>query len=400
MKGHSTQDSLRKHVDARVDKYYPASEYPTHGGGVMPELREMVKASDESTGKPRPAESAFDMKQSTMPDGATMEVEQLFQGVRPLLVVDEASVDHAIPQEMQTEYALGEIATTDIVMSNTFEDQWVSQYLSRIFPWVLNYSCGGAEYPGLFNMEAWEALARADTDPAAFGVEARWRRLKNAPFVTPGVHAQHLATRSEAQVGADWMCVPAARNLHWRYAVLRSAFVSCKEKVAAGESLDVNLQALIDAATSLFQRLQRGSIKVHGRPLPINGDVALLFRADDLTTAERVILKSYLNITKSIAGCQAVRRRIGHCLVGFRVVYGECIFVTVSPSRRWSHMIMRLSRIRQNDPMVDPTLRRERKHVASRRVHAGSSSPLLFTDIESDVDLHYLVIGLCGDVAS
>ena len=42
MKGHSTQDSLRKHVDARVDKYYPASEYPTHGGGVMPELREMV----------------------------------------------------------------------------------------------------------------------------------------------------------------------------------------------------------------------------------------------------------------------------------------------------------------------------------------------------------------------
>ena len=176
----------------------------------MPELREMVKASADSTGKPRPAESAFDMKQSTMPDEATTEVEQLFQGVRPLLVVDEASVDHAIPQEMQTEYALGEIATTDIVMSNKFEDQWVSQYLSRIFPWVLHYSCGGAEYPGLFNMEAWEALARADTDPAAFGVEARWRRLKNAPVVTPGVHAQHLATRSEAQVGADWMCVCAS----------------------------------------------------------------------------------------------------------------------------------------------------------------------------------------------
>ena len=110
-------------------------------------------------------------------------------------------------------------------MSNISEDQWVSQYLPRIFPWVLNYNCGGAEYPGLFNSPAWAAVERAETDPVAFGVAARWRRLQNAPFVEPGVHAQHLATRSEAQLGADWMCVPAARNLHWRYTVLRSAFM-------------------------------------------------------------------------------------------------------------------------------------------------------------------------------
>ena len=157
------------------------------------------------------------------------------------------------------------------------------------------------------------------------------------------------------------MCVPAARNPHWRYTVLRSAFLTCKEKVTPGESLENNLQALIDASTSLFQRIQKGSIMVHKRPQPINGDVALLFRADDLTSAERAILKSYLNITKSIAGCQALRRRIGHCLFGFRVVYGECIFVTASPSRRWSHMTLRLSRIRRSDPMADPTLRRDRK---------------------------------------
>ena len=142
------------------------------------------------------------------------------------------------------------------------------------------------------------------------------------------------------------MCVPAARNLHWRYTVLRSAFMICKENVAAGESNQENLKALIEGATSLFQRLQKGTTKVHGQPMPINGDVALLFRADDLKVAEKVILKSYLNITRSISGCQAIRRRIGHCLFGFRVVPGECWFVTVAPSRRSTHMILRLSRIR------------------------------------------------------
>ena len=59
-------------------------------------------------------------------------------------------------------------------------------------------------------------------------------------------------------------------------------------------------------------------------------------------------------------------------------------------------MILRLSRIRQNDPMADPSLRRERKHVASRRAHAGPASPPLFTGTESDVDLHYLFADYAG----
>ena len=55
-------------------------------------------------------------------------------------------------------------------------------------------------------------------------------------------------------------------------------------------------------------------------------------------------------------------------------------------------MILRLSRIRENSPIADPTLRRDRKHVASRRAHAGPSSPPLFTDISSDIDLQHLFV--------
>ena len=76
-----------------------------------------------------------------------------------------------------------------------------NRYLSRIFPWALNYNCGGPEYPHLFNSPAWDALESGDTDPLALAVGERWRRLAGAPCVTPGAYVQSLATRSEAQLG-------------------------------------------------------------------------------------------------------------------------------------------------------------------------------------------------------
>ena len=57
-----------------------------------------------------------------------------------------------------------------------------------------------------------------------------------------------LATRADDQVAADWMAVPIARNLHWHYAVLHSAFITCKQKVAPGEALSHNLECLFEAA--------------------------------------------------------------------------------------------------------------------------------------------------------
>ena len=105
---------------------------------------------------------------------------------------------------------------------------------------------------------------------------------------------------------------------------------------------------------------------------------------------QRVILRCYLNVTQSIAGCQAIRRRIGHCLFGFRVVAGECIFVTISPNRRWSQLIMRCSRIRPNDPMANADIRSDSGHVSYRARHADASSPGLFAELDDEVDLRHL----------
>ena len=153
-------------------------------------------------------------------------------------------------------------------------------------------------------------------------------------------------------------------------------FLSCKQKVAAGEALNANLVELVSAAASLWSRLQKGSIKVRGQTVPLNGEVGMLFRADDVTKAERTILGAYFKTTRSIAGCQAIRRRIGHCLFGMRAVQGECIFVTISPNRRNSGLVLHLSRLRANDP----TLHAQTDVAQCRAKNAGSMSPSIFID--------------------
>ena len=98
---------------------------------------------------------------------------------------------------------------------------------------ALNYDCGGPEYPHLFS--DWKEIDEGNTEELAGSVQERWRRIADEAPLLDGDYAAMLATRPESQLAGDWMAVPAARNLHWRYAVLHSAFLCCKQKVAPGE---------------------------------------------------------------------------------------------------------------------------------------------------------------------
>ena len=148
------------------------------------------------------------------------------------------------------------------------------------------------------------------------------------------------------------MCVPAARNLHWRYAVLHSCFMVCKQKVAPGESMHANLDKLMDALEKIWKKISDNAAVIDGRVVPINGNLGLLFSDSSIDATDKLILRSYMAVTKNISGCQALRKRIGHILFGVRCCYGESIFVTISPNRRHSALLLRLSRCRRNDPML------------------------------------------------
>ena len=86
-------------------------------------------------------------------------------------------------------------------MSNEFEEQFVTKYLPRVFPWALNYDCGGAEYPELF--ANWEEIFENQENLLAQGVRQRWRKIAEEAVLVPAEHAKMLATRPELQIAGD-----------------------------------------------------------------------------------------------------------------------------------------------------------------------------------------------------
>ena len=343
-------ESLHNHVEERVDELYPGEIYTDSHGAIPPALHAMMlsqASAEKDKTNAASSESAYEMKQSTMPD-AVDEADKVFSYARPTIVVGEATTSDALDKNTAVEHALGNVSGLTLEMSNEFENQFVSKYMPRIFPWALNYDCGGADYPDLFTR-----YDDNDPDSRAAAVKTVWRRVADEAMVTPGIYKEMLATRPEKQLAGDWLLVPAAQNLHWRWMVLKSAFLTCKQKVKPGDTSTQNLEALIEAAKTLWTRMKSGKVVVDGRARPMNGEVALLFRDDTLNSTERVLLRSYFNTTNNIAGCQALRKKIGHILFGMRIVYGpNPVFVTVSPNRRHSGLLYKLQRLRRNDTGV------------------------------------------------
>ena len=81
---------FRTHIEHRVNEQYPVKEFGTTEGVVPAQIRALARG-------PCPYEkkqpSAFDMKQPTMPD-TPQSATNLFHGVRPSIVVDEATAAH------------------------------------------------------------------------------------------------------------------------------------------------------------------------------------------------------------------------------------------------------------------------------------------------------------------
>ena len=260
-----------------------------------------------------------------MPDAPNLGPD-LFQGLRPTIVTDEGEARGTFSKEAAAEAAMSDkVSAIDLPVGSSFENQFVSQYSCRVFPWALNYDSGGADYPELFADWAWleRFTARNDGEDAVGSLQERWRRIHGEAPLLPGEYARMLACRPEMQIAGDWMCVPAARNLHWRYAVLHSSFMMCKQKVAPGESMHQNLDRLMNSLQKIWNKISDNAVVIDKRKVPINGSLGLLFSDSTIDSVDKLVLRSYMEVTKTYRAAKRCAKRSGTYFSGSGVATGN-----------------------------------------------------------------------------
>ena len=219
--------------------------------------------------------------------------------------------------------ALSNYSDLQIQTGSDLVDQWESYYVSQAFPWTLPRMVGGPDY--------WPTR--------------RWRRTeKDAAPVSPLEFTRGMARRVEGQMREDWAFVPLIRNLFFRWQLLRTPKLSYQRHITMSRPAEDNPTELCNAGAGLYQKLWKGIYTVRGKKRKVAGDLTRLQHAEGLSSVEKQLLRSVGYMSSQIAGTQGIRLKIGHCLFGQRVVYGEGIFMTISPSERHSGLVLHLSR--------------------------------------------------------
>ena len=107
------------------------------------------------------------------------------------------------------------------------------------------------------------------------------------------------------------------------------------------------------AASALYSILQHGFYRTQqGARRQVAGDLTKLPFAEGVTAQQKRILAGFRFRTSLIPGTQEIRTTLGHVCVWSSIVYGNGIFMTVTPGERHSHLSIRLSRYRAKDPYI------------------------------------------------
>ena len=98
--GISLEMALRAHVDARMTEHYPEDKYPSATGAVPKEMHQFLAYEIENLRRTASSRvSAFEEKQSTTADAPQTDVNEVFESVRPQLILDQGSVDNVVSAE-------------------------------------------------------------------------------------------------------------------------------------------------------------------------------------------------------------------------------------------------------------------------------------------------------------
>ena len=340
--------AARKALRRRVRERYPSLGTAADVEGVVPPA--VLRKVQEVQSVQRQASTLTQDKHAT-PAEAGKALDEVFQGTRPQSIIEERTSDAGMDAAAQRIEVLRQYTPLDVKVDANYVTQFQPLYPSQVFPFTFPYMVGGPEH-----------FSRSEDSRRAFTLDAVGEYyeqfgLKSLPAcakVSSRLWTAGVARRIEAQIQADWVAIPALRNLDFRHAMYATPSLKFQTKVETADSLAAQARDFCDAAKNIYQHhLWHGfQLSRTGQKQYINGDITKLRYAHGLTAVEKKLLHNLGFVSRTLSGAQELRLQMGHCLTGANIVYGTGVFITISPSERHSGLTLRLIRKRANDPWL------------------------------------------------
>ena len=165
--------------------------------------------------------------------------------------------------------------------------------------------------------------------------------------------AAAMQRRVEAQFRRDWTFGFAVWNYLFRTAVnlQKNAYMFSAPDADGGGYHLLKPEEIVAGAQELARRLNGTYTDVNGGEKPVRGDLTKL-RFANLQPAARKILANVEARAANIPGTHEVRKTMRLQTHAYRVCYGTSIFLTFSPSERDTALMLRLARVREEDPAL------------------------------------------------
>ena len=333
---------LKKKMKEAIQQEYPdeESEKPEaqREGSIPTALLEALQEAHQKPDDPGTAEAEakkmrflFEREKNATPGDGSRSVDECLQDIRPQAVcMDKEATSNSDPATLR-EKAIGRYGDLYVQTGSKLIPQWHSKYFAQVQPFVIPRMVSGPDYDML----------------------NRWRRqYEDAPCVSPQAFVAGFARRVESNGRTDWSALPIMRSVAYKHSVehtmsAHTAFQGKRDRPVHADAKDDVL-----ALQELYWHLHNGFVGKGVHRVPIAGDTTRLPYAEGLTPKQRRLAHAHNFLAQHMPGTQSVRRLMGHTQFGARIVYGDCLFFTISPNEQHSALVLRLSRFRHNDPYV------------------------------------------------
>lgn len=182
---------------------------------------------------------------------------------------------------------------------------------------------------------------------------SRARSQSGAPEVNIHAWAAAMQRRVEAQFRRDWTFGFAVWNYLFRTAVnlQKDAYMFSVPSADGGSYQSLKPEDIVAGVREITSRLRGTYTDINGEEKPVQGDLTKL-RFANLKPAARKTLANVEARAKNIPGTDEVRKTMRLQTHAYRVCFGTSIFLTFSPSERDTALMLRLARVREEDPAL------------------------------------------------